>query len=506
MNPWRRACWAVIVLAAAASIAPYVVAAAHLPDGADVYNWVLPPFPEDGLGYLAFVRQAMEGALLFKINFTAIPHAPMIFHPFFLVCGWLAALLGWSPGLTLLIVKTWGVLFLGGAILKFLDHFRFSQRESLSALLLMFFASGLGGWMSLKSIDLSDQSAILLWAITWNPLFPYVLILILQVIRLFDLGLNNPHHSRHFICAGMYMVLLTLLHPYDVVFVGATLIAMATTHWSRIKEWIRPATLYFAMPASVGVIGMYTLSKIHPVLAAHSQKTMTSDPPLAYVLGLGVLLGPALYGGWLAWRKVYLRPLVLWPLLALLLLYVPMWFQRKMTMGIMIPLSMLAAAALARLPTRLTWVAVALMLGLSVASHMSVLKNTFDELQLESHAFYYSNEQLAVAEYLDKNTNNSDVILTSLRFSRSLPSLSGNTVLFGHWAQSIDLKPRWDWVNQVYHCETCTQEVAQSVIDYVVIDRRLLEEHQGRAPIWLNQIARPVFANSYAHVFALHGR
>src|SRR5512135_1909724 len=47
----------------------------------------LPPYPEDSLAYLAWERQAMSGAWLFGMKYTALPHAPFLFQPFFLVVG-----------------------------------------------------------------------------------------------------------------------------------------------------------------------------------------------------------------------------------------------------------------------------------------------------------------------------------------------------------------------------------------------------------------------------------
>jgi len=65
---------------------PYLVYWLLTPAGFH-YTWIMPPYPEDSLGYLAWAQQAAQGSVLFQMKYTALPHAPFLFHPFFLVCG-----------------------------------------------------------------------------------------------------------------------------------------------------------------------------------------------------------------------------------------------------------------------------------------------------------------------------------------------------------------------------------------------------------------------------------
>ena len=61
---------------------PYVVNWFFTPAGHH-YTWIMPPYPEDSLAYLAWSQQAAHGSLLFKLKYTALPHTAFLFQPFF---------------------------------------------------------------------------------------------------------------------------------------------------------------------------------------------------------------------------------------------------------------------------------------------------------------------------------------------------------------------------------------------------------------------------------------
>src|SRR5208282_1280672 len=71
------------------TLLPYCVGYWLTPKGY-VYTWIIPPFPADSMAYMAWSRQAYNGSVLFSMKYTALPHSPFFFNPFFLVCGWLA--------------------------------------------------------------------------------------------------------------------------------------------------------------------------------------------------------------------------------------------------------------------------------------------------------------------------------------------------------------------------------------------------------------------------------
>src|SRR5271165_1042876 len=74
------------------------------------YAWILPPSRDDSYGYMAWSQQAAHGAMLFKLKFTALPHTPSLFQPFFLICGWASRFTGANLGVVHLVAKEIGVV------------------------------------------------------------------------------------------------------------------------------------------------------------------------------------------------------------------------------------------------------------------------------------------------------------------------------------------------------------------------------------------------------------
>src|ERR1039457_2620066 len=95
-----------------ATSVPYLLNWLHTPTGFH-YTWIIPPYPQDSLGYMAWSQQAAHGSLLFKIKYTALPQSAFLFHPFFLICGWMSRIFSCEVGIIHFVMKAVGtVLFL----------------------------------------------------------------------------------------------------------------------------------------------------------------------------------------------------------------------------------------------------------------------------------------------------------------------------------------------------------------------------------------------------------
>ena len=66
-----RVCWIAFMIVATSL--PYVLNWLSAPPGYH-YTWILPPYPEDSFGYMAWSQQAARGSLLFRLKYTALPH------------------------------------------------------------------------------------------------------------------------------------------------------------------------------------------------------------------------------------------------------------------------------------------------------------------------------------------------------------------------------------------------------------------------------------------------
>ena len=143
------------------------------------YAWILPPYRDDAYGYMAWSQQAAHGALLFKVKFTAIPHSPFLFQPFFLACGWAARLFGCNPAVIHFLAKEIGVVLFFLVLYKYTDYLGLTAFQSLAASVLVGISSGVGGIIALLygvheppaiSADLWMPEVSTYWSLLWNPL------------------------------------------------------------------------------------------------------------------------------------------------------------------------------------------------------------------------------------------------------------------------------------------------------------------------------------------------
>ncbi len=231
MNNRPRRAW--IAAVAAATCLPYLLARASAPPGTD-YTWILPPYPDDALAYLAWVKQAALGAWLFKVKFSALPQPAILFQPFFLAAGLLCRATGASGGLVLFLLRALGVAAFLLALERFVRRLPLSRSAGLLALAFVSASSGWGflqawGWPRPplnNSTDLWLVDSNTLWSLAWNPVYPFALALILTALNLF-LEEKTSGRSRRALLAGALVSLLALVHPYDVGIVALVAAAAA---------------------------------------------------------------------------------------------------------------------------------------------------------------------------------------------------------------------------------------------------------------------------------------
>ncbi len=139
--------WSWTALIVGLTSAPYLSNWLSTPVGYH-YTWILPPYPGDSFGYMAWAQQAAHGAWLFKIKYTALPHAPFLFHPLFLICGWLSAVFSCEIGIVFWIVKAIGVTLFLIVFYRYLDYLNLNARQSVVASVFVGVSSGIGGLLT----------------------------------------------------------------------------------------------------------------------------------------------------------------------------------------------------------------------------------------------------------------------------------------------------------------------------------------------------------------------
>lgn len=507
-----------------ATSVPYLWNFASTPRGYH-YTWILPPYSDDSLAYMAWTQQAANGALLFKVKYTALPQSAFLFHPFFLIAGWLARFLGCDIGIIHLALKEIGVVLFFLTFYKYIDYLRLNEFQSVSATVLLGISSGVGGLfgfadslnrLSVVPADLWMPEVSTYWSLLWNPLFPYSLALILLTIFLLDRGTRESRKADLYF-AGLATGVLALIHPYSQPLL--LVFALCIIIGRRRAAWLGYLLPYFSilLPFFLYVI---LVSMWQPVVAQHSSRgTMLSPSITAYILGFGFplliwMLGFTVKQGW--WMKEYWQ-LVLWFILSLGLAYVPWWFQRKLIFGAHVPLCILAGIAfdliLSRYAVR-NWApvfAIALIPLLASTAIYLFLGERREVRDNGGGAYYISNQTLDGMKFLKQKKTPDAVVLATIATSSLIPAFSGNTVVWGHWAMSVDFKERQDWYTKLFvnyqnwDDENRSREFWGSGIDYIFADSRLKMSIEREPIKWflILRDADEVFRNDTVVIYKL---
>jgi hypothetical protein len=204
---------------------------------------------------------------------------------------------------------------------------------------------------------------------------------------------------------------------------------------------------------------------------------------------------------------------MLWFVLSVALAYFPFWFQRKLIFGAHIPLCIVAAISLDLLLNRfsnsktrgwVTAVAAIIFLPLLVSTPVYLLASENREVRNNANGDYYiSADVMGGLQFLKTRTKPGDVVFATVETSRLIPGLAGNTVVWGHWAQSVDLMERHDWITNLFneHADWADPDRARGFwgtdIQYIFADGSLkqsLEQGRRQWQVILNE-ADVVFTN-----------
>jgi hypothetical protein len=523
MRAFRWGWTAFVVLATSL---PYLFFWSHTPANHH-YSWILPPYPEDSLGYMAWSRQALQGNLLFRIKYTALPHKPFFFHPFFLVCGWICAIVGCDIGIVLWTLKALGVILFFAAFYKYLDLLALSPWQFVAASVLVGISSGFGGifgflglpsrW-GLRPADLWMPEMSTFWSFLWNPLFPYSLTLIVLIIYWLDRGTRDVRLADMW-RSGFATGVLALLHPYalPMLFTYTVIIVFVRRGAEAVSFLFRFFAAGFPFVLYVVLVSLY-----QPILMKHSARGEMKSPHfIEYVVGFGLPLlicvaALAVHRG--PWLKRYWQ-LLLWFLLCLSFAYLPFWFQRKLIFGAHIPLCILSGVVIGfifdKIPKTkthicLTATGTVVLIAILVTTPLYLLQTEAREIQRDATNVYFICDDLLEGLNFLKNQNNpNEVVFATYEASRLIPAFSGNTVVWGHWAMSVDLEERKRWIARVFSPNASWQDSQRSRdfwgtnIQYLFADGILKQSIEHKPELWrviLND-ADKVFTNDSVVIY-----
>ena len=425
---------------------------------------------DDGAVYLSWMRQAADGHFFIRNLFTSEPQVARAFNVLFLVMG------NFARVTHLPLILVFHLFRIGFGILLIWSIWRFSklfladsnQRRLLIPLVGL--SAGIG-WLipgaqaPTGSVDVWQPEAITFLSIYLNPLFLAGLVLMIWSFY-FLLRMQRTGRVGDTVIAGTMLLLLGNIHTYDVITVGCVwavyvVVICITEH--KIKMKTITLSLLTAIIALPSVAYQYYIYKIDPVYAARVNSPTPSPEIWSFFTGYGLVLIGALtaviilarVGQFKIQNSKFKIFLVVWAVLGFILPYIPVGQQRKLVMGLHIPLCILCSIALCclmeRIPQSFRRSALLVLILVMAISNINFVAQDMKLLTqgrtVTHYAPFISDSDLAAMRWLMEHTKVSDTIFAPPTFALFAPAFTGHQVYYGHWSETPDYAMKLnDWI------------------------------------------------------------
>lgn len=501
-SEWR---WVIIIsgLLVALTLIPYAWA---LGSNDDDHGWQFMGMlsnPHDGATYLSKIEQGRRGDWLFHLRYTPEPHNGAGFNTIYLFLGHTARITGLSNLLVFHLARVATSLFMFISLYQLGATVWVRLRPRRLFFTLIAIGSGLGWLLVLfdpdrLAADMNIPEAFPFYAAYTNPHFPLsiaVLALLASAyLVVFRRGYEKkpggsvPSMDNGGLGIMLLSMLLALIQPFALIPIGGALVlyVLVRAYLTRslpVHE-LRWASMLW-MPAIPFAVYYIAVFEFNDVMAAFNRQNQTPSPaPYLYLVGYGLLLVIAIPGLARAVRRFERdgdQLMLLWLVLNIIGLYAPFNLQRRLTMGLIIPLVYFGVRALEdywfykiarnwRVPAMIALIVFIvpsniLVLGIPLVGVVGDPDSGLEAgMLLESdywHAF----------QWFDKNGDPDAVVLAAPNVSLWIPAYSDQVVVYGHDYETVPNETRKEQVMAWYRGEDCTTLLSDQVpfeVRYIV--------------------------------------
>ncbi|MGQ0603726.1 MAG: hypothetical protein ACT4QE_18760 [Anaerolineales bacterium] len=416
---------------------------------------------QDGHSYLAKMREGWRGEWLFTLPYTAEPGEGVLLFTYYLFLGHVARWLGLSLDVTYHLARVLGSAAFLWAAYRILAHFFDTPFSRLGAWLFFFSGSGLG-WLFVRAglftADLWVAESIPFLTLFSNAHFPLAWALLLLILELtFFKHLTGLKDLSGVILAVTALAIvqpMTLL-PLNAVLAGNTVWGF----WSG-RRWEWRALLPVLMVATFSapwVLYAVWVTNTHPVLSEWNRQNVTASPPwwealiwggapLAMaVLGAGRTVGAtvgAIVGATLVVAQGQGQALPLrWLVIGVVLMYLPLDLQRRMSLGVWMPLCILAVKGLCdvvlpRLALRWRPLVITALVLPALFSNLLVYAASTAGVLTRKPELYLSADEAAAMDWVAAQPSR-PLVVASPEIALILPGRTDARVIYGHPYETV---------------------------------------------------------------------
>lgn len=413
---------------------------------------------QDLYTYVSFIEQGKRGRFLFENLYQSEPQKQRLLRPSYILIGkaaWLFDISSiWAYHLARLVL----IFAFFFVLWRFVSLFFTEAFKRIAAYTLILTSSGIGFAVArfAGSTDTWVPESVTFLALQEAPHFILAQILMIGGFLFYLKGLGE-NSIKMYILASISFLLLSFEHPFNLGIVAAAIFTASLWLFALKRHKVKYLLkgLFIVVPVLLIGVG-YQIFEVfqNPVLTSWaSQNKLLSPDPLHWLLGYGLLLILATLGAekFLQEKSTTQILALSWIFSTALLLYSPIFFQRRFSEGLHIPISIMAAAGIfvaipalskfvvssyRRLFQNIILVAIFLILALS---SFAIVIGDINIINSDSGVYYYYHLTRGEIEGIGKlreKTNGKDVILANWFYGNLIPGLTGRKVYIGHKVQT----------------------------------------------------------------------
>jgi hypothetical protein len=435
--------------------------------------------PDDFSVYLAAMRQGGEGNWLFQVTFTPEPIQPKLTYLPYMLLGRLAAALNAANASVFHLARGLGGFLTLWAVYYWLRLARLDAGIVKDSFVLIALGGGLG-WLFLLFGVISPDLGVAEWTVFLSLAYAPHFIMAIGAEILIFIGLlqigqrDNPQAQLRLTTLTLTGAMgIALLYPFE-----AAPIMLIIALFSLDRLWRNGHTALSQLwPAVLPTILLLFWSGYYALIAradpywetTHVAQNVIPSPDLFALIGglglPGILAAITAAKAVANWRQSsrFVRVAVIWFGVNLIFLYLPVPFQGRFSLGLYVPTAVLAVIGLHQ--HLLPWLirryphkdqkrlATLLRYGLIVPSLLATftaLSVYFLAVQQLPQYFWRPTAEVTAGEWLAAHSDESALILTSVRTGNYLPRVVSGRVFQGHVYTTVDLESKEKLVNQFF--------------------------------------------------------
>jgi len=450
-SEWRWVALAAIGVVLLSSL-PYLVVGLTTP--ADLRFGSALVNPIDGQSYFAKMRQGYDGAWLFRLPFTATDDPDAFLFTYHIGLGHLARVIGLSLTAMYQLARVLGGWALLVTLYAWIARVFDSAADRRRAWLFVALTSGLG-WMGIASSDVAIPESNTFFSILTNAHFAASTALMLI---LFMAALDGS-----WLRAAPAAIGLAILQPFAPIAAFAALGMFLLLRWVRQPSHLTPlpqtiVTVVAGLSITPLMLYFFFAAQRDPILQGWAVQNFTPSPsPIEYLAGYGLMWLLTIPGA----RRALKRDrdvdllLVAWVIASVLLLYAPFPLQRRFSLGLHIPIVLLAMMGLksASVPSAAPlrggssrdashnwrkWLRGVVFIVSLPTTLLLLIATSSAAIRPPDPRLFFSAHESAAFDWLRGNLPHDSVVLAAPETGLFLPAWADTRVVYGHPFETVD--------------------------------------------------------------------